>query len=150
MCQGQISFQEPYKWAMETRGLKSNSSKLLCLSWLLATLMLIWSKMNELAWRHHFPIVSLWEIFRPQGQLTPWSVVRSGWNSHLYEILCMKRIRSKTTEKKWRHHFPHYKSMGAFCCHGNQSFDPICPKTFYAAFPHPNDATHKIWSRLAN
>ena len=20
-------------------------------------------------------------------------------------------------------------SMGAFCCHGNQSFDPICPKT---------------------
>ena len=27
------------------------------------------------------------------------------------------------------HHFPHYKSMGAFCCHGNQSFDPICPKT---------------------
>ena len=34
-----------------------------------------------------------------------------------------------TTEKRWRHHFPHYNSMGAFCCHGNQSFDPICPKT---------------------
>ena len=31
--------------------------------------------------------------------------------------------------KSWRHHFPHYKSMGAFCCHGYQSFDPICPKT---------------------
>ena len=29
------------------------------------------AKMNELAWRHHFPIISLWEIFRPQGQLTP-------------------------------------------------------------------------------
>ena len=41
----------------------------------------------------------------------------------------IKRIGSKTTEKRWRHHFPHYKSMGAFCCHGNQSFDPICPKT---------------------
>ena len=24
----------------------------------------------------------------------------------------IKRIQSKTTEKKWRHHFLHYKSMG--------------------------------------
>ena len=31
-----------YKWAMETRGPKSNSSELLCLSWLQATLMTIW------------------------------------------------------------------------------------------------------------
>ena len=28
-----------------------------------ATLMTIRSKMNELAWRDHFPIISLWEIF---------------------------------------------------------------------------------------
>ena len=41
----------------------------------------------------------------------------------------IKRIGSKATEKRWRHHFPYYKSMGAFCCHGNQSFHPICPKT---------------------
>ena len=41
----------------------------------------------------------------------------------------IKRIGSKTTEKRWRHRFPHYKSMGAFCCHGHQSFDPICLKT---------------------
>ena len=60
MCQGQISFQKTYKWAMETNG---NSYKLLCLTWLPATLMMIRSKMNELAWRHHFPIISLWEIF---------------------------------------------------------------------------------------
>ena len=60
-----------------------------------------------------------------QGQLTSWSVVRSGRNLILFEILCMtslpasiKRIRSKATEKRWRHHFSHYKSMGAFCCHG--------------------------------
>ena len=33
------------------------------LSYLTATLMMIQSKMNELAWRHHYPIVSLWEIF---------------------------------------------------------------------------------------
>ena len=30
----------------------------------LVTLMMIRSKMNELAWRQHFPIISLWEIFR--------------------------------------------------------------------------------------
>ena len=61
----------------------------------------------------------LWEIFQTSRQLTPKSVVRSGQNSNLSEILCMsslpasiKRIGSKTTEKRWRHHFPHYKSMG--------------------------------------
>ena len=62
----------------------------------------------------------------------------------------IKRIGSKTAEKRWRHHFPHYKSVGAFCCHGNQSFDPICPKTACSLSSTPNDATHKIWSRLAN
>ena len=71
-------------------------------------------------------------------------MVRSGWNSNLSKILCMsslpasiKRIGSKTTQKRWRHHFPHYKSMGAFCCHGNQSFDPICPKTLCSLSPAP-------------
>ena len=27
--------------------------------------------------------------------------------------------------------------MGAFCCHGNQSFDPICPKTLCSLSPTP-------------
>ena len=40
-----------------------NSTQLLCLSWLPATLIMIRSNLNELAWRHHFPITSLWEIF---------------------------------------------------------------------------------------
>ena len=40
-----------------------NSTKPLCLSWLSATLMMIRSKMNELAWRQHFPNISLWEMF---------------------------------------------------------------------------------------
>ena len=31
--------------------------------------------------------------------------------------------------------FSHYKLMGDFCCHGNQSFDPICPKTLSAFLP---------------
>ena len=38
---------------------KSNSSELLCLSWLPATLVIIQSKMNELAWRQHFPIIQI-------------------------------------------------------------------------------------------
>ena len=32
-----------------------------------------------------------------------------------------------------------------FCCHGNQSFDPICPKTLCSLSPTP-----QIWSRLAH
>ena len=125
---------------------KANSSELVCLSWLPATLMMIWSKMNKLAWRQHFPILSLWEFFRRPNPtpLTPSSVVRSDWNSNTSEILCIsslpanvKRIGSKTTEKIWRHHFPHYKSTGDFCCHANHSFDPICPKTLCSLSPTP-------------
>ena len=58
------------------------------------------------------------------------------------EIFCIsslptsiKRIGSKTTEKRWRQNFPQYKSMGAFCCHGHQSFDPICLKTLGSLSP---------------
>ena len=54
--------QVTQKWVVWF-GPKSNSTKLLCLSWLLATLMMIRSKMNKLAWREHFPIISLWETF---------------------------------------------------------------------------------------
>ena len=118
---------------METRGPKSNSSKLLCLFWFPATLMMIRSKMNELAWRHHLPIISLWEIFETSRAA---SSVFSGpkfelvWDFMLVLVTCKyKKDQMKKTKKMWRHHFPHYKLFGAFCCHGNQSFDPICPKT---------------------
>ena len=37
----------------------------------------------------------------------------------------IKRIGSKATKKRWRHQFPHYKSMGDFCCHGNISSLPV-------------------------
>ena len=49
----------------------------------------------------------------------------------------IKRIGLKATEKRWRHHFPHYKSVGAFCCHGHQSYDPICLKTLCSLSPTP-------------
>ena len=57
IIQGQVT----PKWVVWS-GPKSNSSELLCLSCLPATLM-IRSKMNELAYRQHFYIISLWEIF---------------------------------------------------------------------------------------
>ena len=119
----------------------SPHAELLCLSWLPATLM-IRLKMNELAWRHHFPIITLWKCFR-RSRATNFIVSGPIWpNSNSSEILCMsslpasiKRIGSKTTEKRWRHHFPHYKSIVVFCCHGNQSFDPICPKALCSLSP---------------
>ena len=87
----------------------------------------------ETAFSHY---KSMGNVLDAQGQLSPKSVVLSGRNLNSFKILCMsslpasiKKIGSKATEKRWRHHFPHYKSMGNFCCHGHQSFDPICLKT---------------------
>ena len=41
----------------------------------------------------------------------------------------MKKIQSNMKSLEWPQHFPHYNSMGAICCHGNQSSDPTWPKT---------------------
>ena len=129
------------KWVVWS-GSKSNTFELLCLSWLLATLIMIWSKMNELAWRQHFPSIRLWEIFRRSRAAN--SVVSSLiWPEfklirdfmHVQVTCKYKKDWIKNTEKRWRHCFPHYKSMWAFCCHGNQSFNPICPKTLCSLSP---------------
>ena len=58
VIQGQVT----PKWVVWF-GPKSNSSELLCLSWLPATLVMNRSKINDLAWRQHFPIISLWKLF---------------------------------------------------------------------------------------
>ena len=47
----------------------------------------------------------------------------------------MKRIRSKALEKMCWRRFSHYNSMGAICCHGNQSSDPIWVKTYWSLSP---------------
>ena len=61
----------------------------------------------------------------------------------------MKKIRSKMKALEWTQHFPHYKPMGAICCHGNQF--PILPGPKPNAInPPPNDASDKIWLRLAH
>ena len=60
-----------------------------------------------------------------------------------------KKIGSKTAEKRWQQRFPHYKSMGTFCCHGNQFWSNL-PQNLLQPFLHPSDTTYNIWSRLAN
>ena len=54
---------------------------------------------------------------------------------HVLVTCKYKKDQIKNNEKRWRHHFPHYKSMRAFCCHGIQSFDPICPKILCSLSP---------------
>ena len=40
--------------------------------------------------------------------------------------------------------FLHYKSIGAFGYHGNQSFDPISLQNLTQPFPQPNNATYNF------
>ena len=71
-----------------------------------------------------------------QGQVTHKSMVGSCRISNPREILWLslipariKKNKSKMQELEWSQDFPHYNPMGAICCHGNQSSDPILPKT---------------------
>ena len=114
-----------------------NSSKLLCMSSLPARMRMIESKMKELECSQDFSHYKSMGIFPDAlGQLTPQSLVESGPNSNLSEILwlsslpaSMKKIRSKMKALACSQHFPHYNPMGAIRCHGHQSSDPIWSKT---------------------
>ena len=113
------------------------SSKLSCMSSLPARMRMIKSKIKELECSQDFSHYKSMGIFQDaQGQLTPQSLVESGPNSNLSEILwlsslpvSMKKIRSKMKALACSQHFPHYYPMGAIRCHGHQSSDPIWSKT---------------------
>ena len=87
----------------DNSGRNLNSSKLSCMSSLLARMRMIDSNMKELEWSQDFSHYKSMEIFQiAQGQLTPQSLVRSGRISNSSEILwmfslpaSMKKIRSK-------------------------------------------------------
>ena len=71
-----------------------------------------------------------------QGQLTHKSLSGSCRVSNPFEILWLsllpariKKNKSKMKELEWSQDFPHYNPMGAICCHGNRSSDPILPKS---------------------
>ena len=67
---------------------------------------------------------------------------RTDDRAYLYYVLTnepkgsgkLKRIGSKTAEKRWRHHLSQL-GLSVTCCHGNQSFDPICLKTICILSP---------------
>ena len=94
---------------------------------------MIHTKIKELEWSQHFSNYKSMGIFQDaQGQLTPQSLVESGPNSNLSEILwlsslpvSMMKILSKMKALVCSQHFPHYNHMGAIRCHGHQSSDPI-------------------------
>ena len=129
--QGQITLESAV-----VSGRNSNSSKLSCMSSLPARMRMIESKMKELECSQDFSHYKSMGIFPDaQGQLTPQSLVESGPNSNLSEILwlsslpaSMNKIRSKMKALEWTQHFPHYNPMGAICCHGNQSSNPTWSK----------------------
>ena len=114
-----------------------NSSKFSCMSSLPARMKMIHTKMKELERSQDFSHYKSMGIFSDaQGQLTPQSLVKSGPNSNLSEILwlsslpaSMKKIGLKMKALACSQHFPHYNPMGAIRCHGHQSSDPIWPKT---------------------
>ena len=69
-------------------GQNLNSSKLSCMPLLPARMKMIKSKMKELEWSQDFSHYKSMGIFQDaQGQLTPQSLVESGPNSNLSEIL---------------------------------------------------------------
>ena len=91
-----------------------------------------------------------------QGQLTLQSVVGSSRNSNSVETFIVVPVTYKNEEDPIKNEgarvatrFPRYNSMGAICCHGNEISDPIWPKILMQPFPHPNDASDKIWLQSA-
>ena len=134
------------KWLIRS-GRNSNSSEILCLSWLPASLTKIQSRMNELAWRHHFPIIIIWEIFRrsrapnsaKSGPIRPKFELAQ---SLMHVPASLKKIWWKTTERIWWHRLPHYIFVNDFWSN--------LPLKSYQPFLHLSDASYKIWSRLTD
>ena len=114
-----------------------NPSEMLWLSSLPVRIKKNQSKMKELEWSQDFFHYKFMGIFQDaQGQLTPMSLVGSCRFLNPSEMLWLsslpvriKKNQSKMKELEWSQDFPHYNSMGSICCHGNQSSDPIWPKT---------------------
>ena len=133
-AQGQLT----PKSAMESCR-NSNPTRLLWLVLLSARMKKIHPKMKVLEWSQHFSHYKSMGIFPDtQGQLTHKSLVGSCRNLNPFKILWLsllpariKKNKSKMKELEWSQDFPHYNPFGAICCHGNQSSDPILPKTLY-------------------
>ena len=95
------------------------------------------SKMKALEWSQYFSHYKSMGIFQDaQGQLTHKSLVGSCRITIPSMMLSLsslptriKKNQSKNEGGRVVTRFPNYNPMGAICCHGNQSSDPIWPKT---------------------
>ena len=127
-AQGQLTLKSVMEFCPN-----SNSSELLLLVLLSARMKKIHPKMKVLEWSQHFSHYKSMGIFPDaQGQLTYKSLVQSCGLTNPFKILWLsslpariKKNQSKMKELEWSQDFPHYNPMGAICCHGNQSSDPI-------------------------
>ena len=90
-------------------------------------------KMKAQEWSQHFSHYKSMGIFPDaQGQLTHKSLVGSCQILNPFESLWLsllpariKKNKLKMKELEWSQDFSNYNPMGAICCHGNQSSDPI-------------------------
>ena len=114
-------------------GPNSNSTELSWLVLLSARVKKINPKMKVLERSQHFSHYKSMGISPDaQGQLTHKSLIQFCRISNPFEILWLSSLpartkmnQSKMKELEWSQDFPHYNPMGAICCYGNQSSDPI-------------------------
>ena len=114
--------------------------------------------MKVLECSQHFSHYKSMEIFPDaQGQLTPQSLVRSGRISNSSEMLwmsllpaCMKKIQSKMKELECSQDFSHYKPYGSYLLPWKPEFQSDLAQNLMQPFPHPNDASVKIWLQSAD
>ena len=95
-------------------------------------------------------------FFGTKGQVTPNRMVQSRPNSNFAEILCLSwlpasllKIRSKMKTLSFDNIFPITSLWKILIAIETRVLSWSAPNPF-AAFPHPNDASYRIWSRLAN
>ena len=84
------------------------------------------------------------KYFIAQGKVTLKKMIQPDPYSNWSEMFWLpwipasyKKLRSKLKKLGPGQHFLHYESIGPFCCHGNHSFKPICPKTICNQSPTP-------------
>ena len=120
----------------------SNLSKISCLAWWPASLTKSRWKMKDVSCLQDFSHYnSMGKFFHAQGRVTLKWIVWSVQKSNSSKIVCLSRLPVSLRKIQYKMkvlsclRFPHHKSMGAFGCHGNQSFDLIYPKTLCSIFP---------------
>ena len=118
---------------------------------------MIRSKINELAWRQHFPIISLWDIFRRSraansvvsGPTWPkFELVRDFM--HVLVTCKYKKDPIKNNREKVETSFFPLLVNGGFLLPWKPEFWSNLHQNLMQPFPHSSDATHKIWSGLTS